>query len=378
MSESNCLIIAGEKSGEEHALSFFNDLQALTPGTKYWGVGGEELESAGVELVYNLKEFSSWGISEVVFRIPFYYQALKKIEDLVSDRKCKTAILIDFQTFNLKLAKRLKKKGVKVLYYVAPQAWAWKAWRAKVLGQTVHTLFTILKFEKNWFQKRGVSQIVGIDHPVYQTYKDQVIPKDLDNIKNREMNLLLLPGSRSFEVQSLLPLFYKTTMKLKKSYKLKISLIKSPNIDDKLYAPYLDIVDEIYKSDEISTAMNSADIAIAASGTVTLATALFEIPTVVCYKTSLLNYWIYLSFVNYEGHASLANIVHQEEIFPELIQDQATEFNIEKAIRNWLDDKIEFKKIVYKLKDTKEFVSGEDIIVSKYIANILSNGDYED
>jgi lipid-A-disaccharide synthase len=374
MTESNCLIIAGEKSGEEHALSFFNDLQNLTPNTKYWGVGGDELESAGVELIYNLKEFSSWGISEVIFKIPFYSQALKKIEDLATARNCKTAILIDFQTFNLKLAKRLKKKGVKVLYYVAPQAWVWKEWRANVLGKTVHTLFTILNFEKKWFQKRGVSQIVSIDHPLYLTYKNQIIPKDLGNIKNREMKLLLLPGSRDFEVKGLLPVFYRAARNLQESYKLKISLIKSPNIDEKLYEPYLDIVDDVYRSDEIAEAMNSADIAIAASGTITLATALFEIPTVVCYKTSLLNYWIYLSFINYKGHASLGNIVHQEEIFPELIQDRATEYNIERAVKKWLDDTIEFKKIVYKLKDTKGLVSGEDVVVPKYIADVLSNG----
>lgn len=107
--KNNCLIIAGEKSGEEHCLSFFDGLKNNCKSVHFWGVGGDDLKSKGMELIYHLKDFSSWGISEVIFKIPFYLKAMNRIYELAKERKCKVAILIDFQSFNLKLAKILKR-----------------------------------------------------------------------------------------------------------------------------------------------------------------------------------------------------------------------------------------------------------------------------
>src|SRR4051812_36921836 len=126
---NSCLIITGEKSGEEHALSFFSELKKKSPDTQFYGVGGDELQSAGLELLYHLKDFSSWGYSGVITKIPFYLRAMKDILAEVDRRGTKVAILVDYQSFNLKLAGKLKEKGVEVLYYVAPQAWAWKEYR---------------------------------------------------------------------------------------------------------------------------------------------------------------------------------------------------------------------------------------------------------
>ena len=155
----NCLVIAGEKIWRGTLLSFFDSLQSSYPEMSFWGVGGDDLRDRGMDLLYHLKDFSSMGFSEVILKVPFYFKALKTIEDEVKKRQCKVAILIDFQDFNLKLSKKLKSLGVKVLYYVAPQAWAWKEWRAKTIQETTDTLFTILPFEKKWFQDRGVKNV---------------------------------------------------------------------------------------------------------------------------------------------------------------------------------------------------------------------------
>ena len=123
MSKANqILLIAGEKSGEEHALSFVPELLRKFPNLHFYGVGGDNLKSNGMELLYHLRDFSSWGFTEVIGKIPFYFKALRKIEAEVERRNTKIAILIDFQDFNMRLAKKISKKGVKVLYYVAPQA----------------------------------------------------------------------------------------------------------------------------------------------------------------------------------------------------------------------------------------------------------------
>ena len=371
MSE-NVLIIAGEKSGEEHALTFLEGLQKKYPKTKFWGVGGEELRALGVELKYDLKDFSSWGFSEVIKKLPFYIKALKNIECEALERNTKTAILIDFQDFNLRLAKRLKKQGVKVLYYVAPQAWAWKAYRAKVMQRTVHTLFSILPFEKKWFQDRGMDKIVGVDHPLLAKFKNDLsdIPKTKFSDLKKGVNLLLLPGSRNFEVRGLLPEFIET-LKLLKDFPIKTSLVLSSNINRDLVDPYLKYIDKVYPNEKLASALKEADLALAASGTVTLSCALFEVPTVVAYKGSLLNEFIFHQFIKYKGPISLPNIIHEKWIYPELLQDRATSYNFSQVIRSWLTDESEYEKIKETLAETKGLLEGESIDVASYMAGVL-------
>lgn len=363
----NCLIIAGEKSGEEHCLSFFHELKIGLPEFQFWGVGGDQLEKEGFELIYHLKDFSSWGISEVINKVPFYFKALDQIEKEVEKRNCKVAILIDFQTFNMKLAKKLKAKGVKVLYYVAPQAWVWKEWRTKVLAKTVNTLFTIIPFEKKWFKERGVKQVVSVDHPLKTHYASSLpYQREVKELKNG-FNLLLLPGSRNAEVKYLLPEFIKSAKYFKKSYHAKISLVVSSNINQNLINPYIDDVDEVYGNESLVEAMKKADLCLAASGTVTLATALFELPTIVCYKSSLLNEWIYRTFINYKWFFSLANIVHNKLVFPELLQEEVYAFNINNKILKWIESPSDYMSLISELHKTQNLIKGELESVSDFL-----------
>lgn len=372
---SSCLIIAGEKSGEEHAMSFFPRLKSLCPETQFFGVGGDDLKLAGLELQYHLNDFSTWGYSEVFKKIPFYKEALKNILAEVEKRNCKTAILVDFQSFNMKLAKALKEKGVNVLYYVAPQAWAWKEYRVKALEKNVHTLFTIIPFEKQWFLDRGVKRVVSIDHPLLTHYENDLINKPIIHRENiKTINLLLLPGSRNFEVKNLLPLFVEAVDQLKKQYSLKVSVVKSSSVDPKIYASYDHKFDQTYWNEELTTALRENDICFAASGTVTLACALYEIPTIVTYKTSLLNEFIFHTFVPYKGPISLANIVHQNSVFPELVQDQVTPFNLVSCFREWAYNGLsnnKLKNLWAQLATTKTLVKGESVDLPQLMAQVI-------
>lgn len=370
----SCLLITGEKSGEEHALSFFRELKFATPDTKFFGVGGVELEAQGMELLYNMKEFSSWGYSGVITKIPFYMKAMKRILAEVDKRECKTAILVDYQSFNLKLAGKLKEKGVNVLYYVAPQAWAWKEYRVKKLSQYVHTLFTIIPFEKKWFQDRGVAKVIGIDHPLWTTYR-----RDLTNFqsqgldKNKPVRMLLLPGSREFEVAHLLPEFIKSVGELKQYFPIEVSIVKSSSVSEHLYEAYNKTFDKIYTNDELVVALKNADFSMAASGTVTLTCALFEVPTVVCYKTSLLNQFIFETLVNYKWFISLANIIQNYAVFPELLQDKVSSYNIVSHFKFWYYNKEEFSELKRRLALTKNLVRGEGVDIPQYMANVIDN-----
>ena len=368
----SCLIIAGEKSGEDHAMTFLPKLKELNPECEFYGVGGSRLENLGVELKYHLKEFSGIGISEVLGKIPFYYRALDHLLDEVKKRDTKTAILIDFQGFNLKLAKKLKKMNVNVLYYVAPQAWVWKPWRAKVLEKNVHTLFTILPFEKEWFQKRGVSKVKAVIHPLMIEYGNEIEKVDSDSKgTHQKWRILLLPGSRNVEVGKLLHVFERALNILREEkFEFEVGIVKTESVNQDLYNLDYSIL-KTWSSEELKEALNWADLSIAASGTVTLATGLFQVPTVVCYKVSFFTEAVLSLLVPYDGPISLTNIVHNQFVFPELVQEKADRYNIAKYMRTWMKDKEEYRNTVNVLKATAKQLTGDNFSVPDYMSNVI-------
>lgn len=373
----NCLIIAGEKSGEDHSMTFLPQLQKQHPDVHFFGVGGDKFAACGVELLYTTTDFSSVGITEVLGKLRFYFKAMDHIVNEVHRRKCKTAILVDFQGFNLKLAKRLKKMGVNVLYYVAPQAWVWKPWRAKALEQSVHTLFTILPFEKKWFQDRGVKKVKGVIHPLMIEYKEQlehVRHRSFCDFQNRKIRLLMLPGSRKSEVGPLYPVFHQAKKLLEEEgYEIEVGLVKVETINQDLYQEDRLKVDHQWNANDLIEAFQWADLCFAASGTVTLATGLFELPTVVAYKLSLVNEFILKMLIPYDGPASLTNIIHGEMVYPELLQYEADRYNLAKYARIWLSDEQYYNQTINKLKETKNLLSGDDFSVPDYMGSVIKS-----
>ncbi len=371
----HCLIIAGEKSGQEHVMSFLPGLMQKEQSFKFFGVGGDTLKEQGMDLIYHLDDFSTWGITEALSRIPFYLNAAKKIVEEVERRQCKVAILVDFQTFNLKLAEKLKKKGVTVLYYVAPQAWAWKSWRTKSLARFVDTLFCIIPFEKKWFKDRGVQRTVAVKHPLYYQHIEQLkdFKRTPKNIKTDKLQLLILPGSRDSEVRPILPTFIKAAQDLSKTAQLDLAIVKSSSVNEKLYAPYDKYFTKVYRDEKLVDALKDSDFCFAASGTVTLTCALYSLPTIVGYTSGLLNTFIYENFVKYRGYISLANIIHQSEVFPELIGESLSEFNVLKKAQEFLKDQSTYVKKIEKLNTTLDLIEGDDIDLVEYLAKKMVN-----
>lgn len=369
----NCLIVAGEKSGEEHGLSFLVKLQEFIPSLKFWGVGGDLFQERNVELIYHCNMFSSWGYSEVLFKIPFYWKAIKKLVTEAILRKTKIAILIDFQEFNLVLSKKLSKRGVKIFYYVAPQAWVWKSYRIKKIQKYVHTLFTILPFEKKWFEERGVRQIISVSHPLLHSYKNILKKWNLSEneyCKGKKLRILLLPGSRNFEVAFLLPSFIRTIQRLRQDRNVQVGIVKCPHVDENLYQPYEEECDESYMADDLVIPLQKYHFSIAASGTITLSLALFQIPSIICYRGTLLDYFIF-EMISYKGFFSLTNIIHKKYIFPELIQDLGGSFNIYKNLIRWIEDPKRYQKVREELKETQSYLKGEDQDVAEYMGKII-------
>ena len=332
-----CLIVAGEQSGEDICLGFLDALIARYPDSDIWGVGGDGMVARGFRAVHHLRTFSTWGLWEGLRRVPFYMRALRDVEREAVRTKTKTAILIDFQEFNMWLARRLRARGVRILQVVAPQAWAWRPGRARSLARDVHTLFTVLPFEKSWFEQRGVPRVVSIPHPVHERFKNS-LPKT-PKTPGDPFVLALLPGSRANEVAQLLPEFIKTCRLLRgRGRRFTTILVRAKSVDPSLYAPWERDADRRVENADLGKALGAADYALAASGTVVLSCALFGVPTVSCYKLSPLMEFTATTFFGYKGHTSLPNLIHDKGIVPELLGFSANHRDMAQRLDAWIDN----------------------------------------
>lgn len=386
------LVIVGEKSGEEHFLSFFDQLKEKLKDFQFYGVGGDSMEQRGVELTHHLKDFGSIGFTEVVAKIPFYLKASRELLKEVEKRETKVAILVDFQEFNFQIAKRLKKRGVEILYFVAPQAWAWRSYRGKILGKMVNTLFTLFPFEKEYFKKRGVKDVVSILHPVLKSFKKDLEhfhneladkrSETLEKLKLRKIRVLLLPGSRLSEVKELFPIFLESADHLKREseFEFEFALVKADSFSLTFFDQYLEgnrIVNHFFQSSELSKALIWADFCIASSGTVTLSCGLFEVPTIVCYKISKITSVIYGLIVKYQGPVSLPNIVLQKIVFPELLQENVRPIFISKILQYLLTEEGVYEKIKSELLRISQELSGDKELPHEVMAKVAL-GSYEE
>lgn len=376
--QDSCFILAGERSGEELALSFFPELKSQLPKCHFYGIGGEDLQAAGMELTQHWKDLSTWGLTDALIKLPFYWKLYRKILREIKRRKTKTAILVDFQGLNLALAKKLSVSGVRILYYVAPQAWVWKAWRAKTLAASVHTLFVLLPFEKQWFQERGVRRVRHVSHPMSSTYREEiaVLPKrHHKDLVHGHGHIALLPGSRKSEISRILPYFQKLIPQLlKKNPNLTFHLLKVPQIDEGLYRYFLrDFKIQVWPSEALPELLSQSHLAFAASGTVTLATALFKVPTIVCYELSELNDWAYRAFVSYRGPYSLANIVWEKKVFPELVGPNLTFENLLAVTETWWNEKEQYKRCQELLESGSGRVEGDLKDIGTYMAKVIGS-----
>ncbi|MBF0209012.1 MAG: hypothetical protein HQK53_19295, partial [Oligoflexia bacterium] len=271
---------------------------------------------------------------------------------------------------------------------------------AKILAKVVHTLFTILPFEKSWFNARGVERVRAVPHPLllkiaaeatakgwnekYERCFDQRISFALENASTRRapaekrvVKILLLPGSRNHEVQNLLGLFLAAVDILRHTYpewQIELLLVKSPSVAPIVYEKFpieSNCTCKCYWSEDLLSAMLEADVALAASGTVTLATALLGLPTVVAYKISWFSALVYNTWVRYYGPVSLANIVLGQMVFPELLQEKATPAAIQKVLAGWLVDTNSYVKVVESLRGIKQCLQGEDFSIHDYFVDTI-------
>jgi lipid-A-disaccharide synthase len=348
-------IVAGEKSGDMHAANLCLELVKLRPNAEMTGWGGEKMESAGVKILKNYRELAFMGFWEVIKNLAtilgFFKLAKKQIQDFNPD----VVILVDYAGFNLRLAKWAKKEGFKVIYYIAPKAWAWRASRAVAIKKYVDLLLVIFPFEKAFFEKYGIkTRFVG--NPLFDEIAKFEANKNFkeDNGLTDKQIVALLPGSRKQEIENMLGLMSSLT---KEYDDIQWVVAGISNFDTGFYTMHGGDFKVVF--DQTYNLLVVADAAVVTSGTATLETALFNVPQVVVYKTSNFSYQIAKSLVKIK-YISLVNLVAQKEVVRELIQEEYSLENTKNELEKLLfDNKIrdnqlmEYRRITETLGTTK-------------------------
>ena len=353
----NILIIAGEASGDLHGSALIGELKKIDSSIIFFGVGGEKMKNSGMNILYSIDKLAFLGFSEIIKHIPFIKKVQREILRLVKEKAIKNAILIDYPGFNLSLAKKLKKLGVHIYYYISPQIWAWGAGRIKKIRLLIDKMIVVFPFEEELYRKNNVNtEFVG--HPLVERINEyELLSKEefytKFNLDLAKGILLILPGSRKNEITNIFPSAIKAAAKLNSEFNLQSIVACADNIDMNIFNQFSSITNfKIIKGYNYDL-MNLAKIGIIKSGTSTLEAGLFSLPMVIVYKTSLLTYLIGKKLIKLDT-IGMANIISGERIVPELIQKQANDNNIYLECKKILSDNNLYSSIKSKLSALKE------------------------
>jgi len=324
MSKKNILLIAGEVSADHHGARLIAELKKLQSDFYLWGIGGDELQNQGMEVLFHVEQMSFLGVGEVIRHLPFVRKVMQTIKNRAAQQKPDLAILIDYPGFNLRLARFLKKMNIPVVYYISPQLWAWGKGRIKTIKQSVDLMLVLFPFEKDFYEAHGV-KVEYVGHPLVDKHYAH-LPQNFKQVQDGNVTLGLMPGSRRNEIKSLLPRMVETANLLFESGSIhKAVIAKVPHIEISFYQNLTGISAERFELTEIpmEELLPELDAALVTSGTATLETAYYAVPMVIVYHVNPLTYWLGRLLIKLT-HIGLANIVAEEEIAPELIQHEFT------------------------------------------------------
>lgn len=342
-SPKKIVIMVGEASGDQHAAHLVLDLKKKAPDIYFSGIGGQNMQAAGVELIHDIKKLNIMGFIEVVRHIISIRRIFKDIEHYLLKTKPDLLILVDYPGFNLRLAKKAHAMGIKVLYYISPQLWAWKPGRIAIIQENVNAMAVILPFEKKIYDDAYVpAYFVG--HPLIQTVKTTLSPMAFREKWQLSLNkkiIGLLPGSRKGEIHRMLPVMLKAAALLDAHYPEQLIFVLpiASTITLQDLEPYTKkyTLSIHYISADNYNFMQACHSLMITSGTATLEAALLGKPMVITYKTSAINYAIAVKVIRVK-YIGLCNLLAQKMIVPEILQQDLTPEHLFQAMKRYLDD----------------------------------------
>lgn len=325
-------IIAGEASGDVHAAGVLRELRRIEPQVEAFGIGGAHLAAEGMEVLHDIEKMAVVGLFNVVRQLPMFRRIFEQTSARIERERPDAVLLVDYPGFNLRLARRCHRLGIPVIYYISPQVWAWRRGRINEIRETVDLMLPILPFEEAIYREHGIeARYVG--NPLIE----QLEPVKRSVPASEELvRIALMPGSRTMEVDSLLPAMIGAVEILKRERKVEAWIIKAPTIQAdhlrSLMPPgaSIDIVEERGRE-----SLANADLSLMSSGTATLEAALLGVPAVVMYRLTAMTYLLAKQLVRLRFF-SLVNIIGEKEIIPELLQSEVKSRVIADAAREVL------------------------------------------
>lgn len=341
MTPPSILIVAGEKSGENYGAAVVRAFQAENPGAKFFGVGGTNMAAAGVDILVPMEDLAVMGLAEVLGDIPRIKNILRRLAAEARSRRPAAAVLIDSPDFNLRLAGRLKKIGVPVLYYISPTVWAWRKRRLKTIRSVVRKMLLIFPFERDIYSRAGIPHCY-VGHPLLERLavrfsRDEFIQKyGLD--PSRPL-ITLMPGSRKNEILRHIGLLRDAAARLKSGRGAQFVLLQAGDLHPDFLPRLLAGAEADIRllAEDAYEAVAASDIVLSACGTANLESALLGTPLVAFYRISPLTYLIGRPFVKIRDY-SIVNILAGRRIVPELIQGKMTAEAIVRETNRILDD----------------------------------------
>ncbi|MDQ2975311.1 MAG: lipid-A-disaccharide synthase [Acidobacteriota bacterium] len=345
------MIVAGEPSGDAHAAALVDALRKAEPHTKFefFGATGPLLRAAGVQSIVSTDDLAIVGLLEIGSALPKFLRAYKLLKQAAIERRPDAVILVDWPDFNFKLARALHRRGLKVIYYISPQLWAWRSYRIRNVRRDVDLLLSILPFEQEWYAERGVEQVEFVGHPLageVQSRFDRTGFCLQTKLDPRLPIISLLPGSRRKELERILPpMLEAAALIADRRPEVQFVVVVAPsrssdevrNIVRAQRATPLPLPSCLHiVAGQSREALAASNVAAIASGTATLEAALLGTPMVVVYKESLIN-WHTLGNLISTDHFGLVNLVAGERVATELMQDDLNGERLAKELLSLLD-----------------------------------------
>lgn len=352
------MIVAGEDSGDKHAAHLVDALKQKDASLSFIGLGGPQMQASGVDLFEDLTKISVVGFFEVLKHYNEFKSLFDRFLKQAEEIKPACVILVDYPGFNLRMAKELKKRGIKVIYYISPQVWAWKRGRIKQIESAVDKILVIFKFEETLYRECGIDATF-VGHPLLDAININKKREEFLNaieLSKDHLTVGLLPGSRTKEVERHLPVMIDACKTLHAEFpQIQFLILKAQSIDKKILEEAIEdvpfavkIVDQSYYD-----GINACDYCIVSSGTATLEVALLEKPMVIMYKTSWPTYFLAKLMITIP-HIGLVNVIAQKQVVPECIQQEATGGQIANKLKTIFVDENKISEIKKDLKAVRQ------------------------
>ncbi len=373
-SNNNILIIAGEVSGDLIGASLLKELRAVQPNINIFGIGGDKMIEEGMNISFHINKLSFLGFVEVVKHLSFIKKVQREILKLVKMKNISTAVLIDYPGFNLSIAKKLKALGLKIIYYISPQIWAWGSSRIEKIRSTIDKMLVIFPFEETLYKNNNVP-VEFVGHPMLERIAAHKYLSKTELIKKFKLDdqkeiLLLMPGSRKHEVEKIFPAEIEAAAKLSDEFNLQVVVACAQNMNAEIFRNLSVLKNFTLVTENIFDFMNHSKFGIIKSGTATLEAGLHQLPMIIVYKTVWITYLIGKNLVKLES-IGLVNILFGEKIIPELIQSEVNADTIYERSKTILRDKTLYQNMKDKLSGLRVKLGTEG--ASKRAAKIILN-----